>query len=397
MNAAIMPQPSDSVRSKGLPARIIFVRQQFTPFGGGELILDRMITAMTARGVRVALLARSWTGREDIEFIRCDPPRFPRMWRETRFARGACERLGPESGSIIQAHERIPCCDVFRAGDGVHAAYLEHRSRGMTRLARAAQWLDPFHRGVLALERRLFASRRLKAVLVNSAMVEDEIVHHYSYARERIHHVPNGIDLSRFRPEARTQYRTELRKELGVDKNRPVVLFIGSGYKRKGLDAAITALALSRTDAELWVIGSDRRPAAYTARAARAGLAATRLRLIGPVTDPLPYYAGADVLILPAVYDPFPSTAIEALACGLPIVTSTGCGAREAVARLDPSLVRNAGDDEGLAQALCRALDLAAKPATIDAARSIASEYGIDAMIERMLQVYGKLQAAVRT
>jgi UDP-glucose:(heptosyl)LPS alpha-1,3-glucosyltransferase len=377
--------------------RIIFVRQQFTPFGGGELILDRTITAMTARGMRVALLARSWSGRADIEFIRCDPPRFPRIWREPWFARAACERLGHESGSIVQAHERIPCCDVFRAGDGVHAAYLENRARGMTKLARLAQWLDPYHRSVLHLERALFLNQRLQAVLANSAMVADEIVRHYSYPRERIHLVPNGIDLARFRPEARVQHRAKIRAQLGVDKNRPVVLFIGSGFKRKGLAAAIAALALSRIDAELWVIGGDRRSGAYAALASRVGLATTRLRLIGPVTDPLPYYAGADALILPAVYDPFPSTVIEALACGLPVVTSTGCGARDAAARLDSSLVRDQRDVEGLAEALRRALDLAANPATIDQARSIASEYGIDAMIERMLPVYDQLKGFDRT
>jgi len=377
--------------------RIIFVRQQFTPFGGGELILDRTITAMAARGVRVALLARSWTGREDIEFIRCDPPRFPRAWRETRFARAACERLGHESGSIVQAHERIPCCDVFRAGDGVHAAYLENRARGMTKLARLAQWLDPHHRSVLRLERALFQNPRLQAVLVNSAMIADEIVRHFSYPRERIHLVPNGIDLTRFHPSARAEHRAKIRERLGVDNTRPVVLFIGSGFKRKGLAAAIAALALSRIDAELWVIGGDRRSGAYAAQASHAGLAATRLRLIGPVADPLPYYAGADALILPAVYDPFPSTVIEALACGLPVVTSTGCGAREAAARLDPNLVRDQCDVEGLAEALRRALDLATKPATVDQARTIANEYGIDAMIERMLPVYGQLQGFDRT
>ncbi len=377
--------------------RIIFVRQQFTPFGGGELILDRTITAMTARGVRVALLARSWTGREDIEFIRCDPPRFPRIWREIRFAHAACERLGHESGSIVQAHERIPCCDVFRAGDGVHAAYLENRARGMTKLARLAQWLDPYHRSVLRLERALFLNQRLQAVLANSTMVADEIVRHFSFPRERIHLVSNGIDLTRFHPEARAEHRAKARKRLGVDKSRPVILFIGSGYKRKGLAAAIAALAVSRIDAELWVIGGDRRPNTYAAQASRAGLAPTRLRLIGPVTDPLPYYAGADVLILPAVYDPFPSTVIEALACGLPVVTSTGCGARDAVARLDPGLVRDQRDLDGLAEALRRALDLAAKPATIDQARSIASEYGIDAMIERMLPIYAELRGFDRT
>ncbi|MEX2129662.1 MAG: glycosyltransferase family 4 protein [Xanthobacteraceae bacterium] len=392
MNAATMPHPPNPVQPARLPSRLIFVRQQFTPFGGGELILDRMITAIMARGGRAALLCRWWTGRQDIEIIRCDPPRFPRFARERRFARAACERLEREEHAFVQSHERMPCCDIFRAGDGVHAAFLEHRARGLSALGRAAMLLHPFHRATLALEREMFASPRLKAVLANSAMVADEVVRHFSYPRERIHLVPNGIDLARFLSAARERHRAEVRKRLGADSARPAVLFVGSGYKRKGLDAAIAALAASRSDAELWVVGSDSRSGSYTAMAERAGLA-PRFRLIGPVPDPLPYYAAADVLILPSIYDPFPSTVIEALACGLPVVTSTTCGARDAVARLDRGLVRDACDIAGLAEAVRRALELAGKPATADAARAIASEYDIDRMIERMLSVYAGLRA----
>src|SRR5690606_13388022 len=102
-------------------------------------------------------------------------------------------------------------------------------------------------------------------------MVADEIVHHFGFPRERIHLVPNGIDLERFHPKARARYRAATRKELGTDEKRPVALFVGSGFKRKGLDAAIAALAASGVDAELWIVGQDRRPSAYVSQARRAG------------------------------------------------------------------------------------------------------------------------------
>lgn len=381
-----MPQPSESVQS-----RIIFVRQHFTPFGGGELILDRTISALTARGVRVGLLGRSWVEREGLEFVRCNPPRFPRFRRERRFAEAACERLAGEQGALVQSHERMPCCDIFRAGDGLHAAFIDHRARGMNAVSAAALKLHPFHRTVIAIEREMFASARLKAVIVNSTMVADEIVERFGYPRAKLHLIPNGIDLQRFNPAARGQYRDAVRKQLGTDAARPVALFVGSGYKRKGLDAAIAAVAKSGVDAEFWVVGNDRRTDAYKQVAEHAGLDAGRFRLIGPVPDPVPYYAAADMLILPSIYDPFPSTVIEALACGLPVVTSTSCGARDAAGKLDPALVRDAYDVDGLAEATRRAFDLAGNSTTLRAARSIAEEYGIDPMIDRMLSLYAKL------
>jgi UDP-glucose:(heptosyl)LPS alpha-1,3-glucosyltransferase len=396
MNAANMPHPLDGVQSRASPQRVVFIRQQFTPFGGGELILDRIVTAMAARGMRVSLLGRSWTARDDIDFIRCDPPRFPRFSRERRFAHSACEIVRQQSDALIQSHERLPCCDVFRAGDGVHAAFIEQRTRGLGWLSRRALALHPFHRTALSLEREMFSSPRLKAVLANSSMVADEIVRHFGFPRERIHLVSNGIDLARFNLSARDHHRSDLRKRLGTEMARPVALFVGSGYRRKGLDAAISALAASRIDAELWIVGSDRRPEAYLSAAASAGIPPARLRLIGPVADPLPYYAAADVLILPSIYDPFPSTVVEALACGLPVVTSTACGARDVVSRIDAGLVRDASDVAGLGKALRRAFELAAKPATGSAASAVASDYGIDRMINQMLSVYALLGVGAR-
>ena len=310
--------------------------------------------------------------------------------RERRFANAACELLKTKTG-LIQSHERIPCCDIFRAGDGSHAAFIEHRSRG-SRATSIFLRSHPYHRSVIALEREMFTGKHLRAVIVNSQMVADEIVRLYSVPPERIYQIPNGIDLNRFKPEMRGIHREIKRKELGTSASQPVLLFVGSGYKRKGLDTAIKSLSKSRSDAELWVIGSDRNPGWYEAMAAPLGLSG-RIRMIGPVKDPVPYYAAADALILPTVYDPFPSTVIEAMACGLPVITSTGCGAREAVSQFDPALIRDAFDVDGYADAICRALDHAAKSATISAVRAIANDYGIDPMIDRMLGIYQKLAA----
>lgn len=383
MNAATMPHPSSPVKPRA--KRILFVRQRFTSFGGGELILDRTMAALKERGVDIALLGRSWSGGRDVRFIQCDPARFPRFRREQNFARAACGRIATEIDALVQSHERLPCCDLFRAGDGVHASFVEHRKRGMNALAAAALSLHPFHRSVIALEREMFSSPRLKAVIANSQMVANEIVRHFGFARDKIHLVPNGIDLTHFHPDARSRFRTSTRRQFSTDEQKPVALFVGSGFKRKGLDASIAALAKSGAESELWVIGHDRRPSAYQRLAERNGV---NLRMIGPVNDPLPYYASADILLLPSIYDPFPSTVIEALACGLPVVTSTSCGAREPVEQLDPGLVRDAYDIDGLSSAVARAFALAASPDTLSRARTIATGYDMNAMIDRLLRIY---------
>jgi UDP-glucose:(heptosyl)LPS alpha-1,3-glucosyltransferase len=392
-NATNMPQPAAPVQRQVSP-EIIFVRQQFSAFGGAELILDRTLQSLSTRGHRIALLARSWKDdRADVQFIPCNPPKAARFLRETLFARAACQALQKYPHSLVQAHERISCCDIFRAGDGVHAAYLEQRRRGESPTGKAALALSLFHRNTLKLERAMFASARLKTVIVNSEMVAGDIVRHYHYPRERIHLVPNGIDLQRFSLAARERHRAEMRQKLGIPSNASVALFVGSGFDRKGLARAIEASARQGNTLHLIAVGSDRRPATFQTMAERAGLGA-RFHLAGAVSDPVPYYAAADILILPTVYDPFPSTVIEALACGLPVVTTTGCGARDVAKRIDPMLVCDTYDANGLTNSLRHALMLAAQPAMPASAHKVAQEFGLNLMIERMLKLYEELMPA---
>jgi UDP-glucose:(heptosyl)LPS alpha-1,3-glucosyltransferase len=237
----------------------------------------------------------------------------------------------------------------------------------------------------------MLASSRLKAVIAISKMVADDLVRHYRFPRERIYHIPNGIDLSRFTPELRGRHRSKIRQALGVAIDRPVVLFVGTGFDRKGLDVAIETVARIKNGAELWVIGRDRRPNYFTALARRYGLA-KRYRYFGPQADPTPWYGSADVMMLPSVYEPFGLTVLEAMASGLPSVVSNRCGAREIVEQLDCRLVQSTYNKEGMIQALEYALELTSFPKTIERARSIAEQYSLDTMIDQMLALYAQLQ-----
>lgn len=385
-----MPQPSETVQSVMPLPKIAFIRQRFSRFGGGELILDRTITALAKQGVPATLVAREWEPREGVAFQRCDPPRSPRASRDSRFARAACELVAALPETLVQSHERVSCCDIYRAGDGVHAAYLAHRARGMGFFKRLFQNFSPYHRDVIALERKMFGSPRLKAVIVNSEMVADEIVAHFGYARERIHHIPNGIDLSRFDSAALAALREETKSRLGFSGTKKVIIIIGSGYERKGVAQAIEALARSKSGAGLIVVGHDKKVSRYEKLAARLGIKGD-VRFPGKQTDVLPFLAASDVMILPSIYDPFPSSVLEGLAAGLPVITSESSGARDIVRELDHGLVRDANDIDGLAQAIRIALALSDKPDTKERSRAIAARFDMNAMTERMLALYQSL------
>jgi UDP-glucose:(heptosyl)LPS alpha-1,3-glucosyltransferase len=374
------------------PRRILFVRQKYSAFGGAELILDRTMTALAARGHAVAVLSADWPDRGDgIAVIRCPTPPVPRAFRAAAFARAARRAFSRELGALVQANQPIPGCHIYRTSGGVHAAYLKRRALTDGPIARAWTASSLFHRNALRLERETFADPHLRAVIANSAMVADEVAEFYGVPRARIHHIANGIDLARFHPGLRTEFRQATRARFGLDQRAPLVLLVGSGYRRKGLSEAIAAVALSEARPHLWVVGRDSRPSAFVAEARRAGIA-DRFRVFGAQADARPWFGAADLVIMPSWYEPFGIVALEAIACGLPVVVSSATGAREAVEDFDPALVYPVGDRNALARAIDRGLALAARPETGPALRALSERYSLDAMVDRMVAVYEKVE-----
>ena len=188
----------------------------------------------------------------------------------------------------------------------------------------------------------MYASARLRAVICNSQMVKSDIRTRFDVPDERIHVIYNAVDTDTFTPELRT-HRARLRARHRIPARAMVYLQVGSGFERKGVAASIDALAELPAPAHLIVVGKDKHLARYAARVRRLGLSG-RVTLAGAQPDPRPYYGAADAFVLPTLYDPCPNAALEAMACALPIVTSTRSGAAELALAHGAGLVCAPGD-----------------------------------------------------
>ncbi len=374
--------------------KIAIVRQRYNPFGGAERFVERALGALASEGAEVTLITRNWDGapREGFKQITCDPP-YSRLFggraaRDRSFATAAQAEMAKGGFDITQSHERIPGCMIFRAGDGVHAAWLAHRARVLGPLQRLSQPCAPYHRYILAAEREMFADPALRAVICNSQMVAEEISHFYGVDRSKLPVIYNGVDTTVFHPALADECRERTRAEAGIRADVPVLLFVGSGFERKGVPQLLRAAAQMQSCAtQIVIVGADRKLKAMQALASKLGLD-KRVLFTGPLKDVRPWYGAADGFVLPTLYDPCPNAALEALACGLPLLTSTTCGAQEWVASGVNGWVVDAVDETDLTRRLDDLSALAGNAGARNAARASVEALTLPAMAERLLALY---------
>lgn len=341
--------------------KIGLVRRGFSGTGGAEAYLMRLAHGLTQAGHEAILItseewpAERWPGRGIIRL----PGRTP-----DEFATAFAASKAPVD--ITFSLERVPGCDVYRAGDGVHAAWIQRRSVFEPWWKVWFHRYNPKHIALIRLERGVY--RTVRAVIANSRMVADEIVHWHGCPRKKIHIVPNGIGSALAAAD-----RAESRSGLGLDEGY-LALFAGSGWERKGLAFALAAA--EKADAKVLVAGRGKK-SAYSSPAAI---------FLGPVTDLSPVFAAADVFILPTIYDPFSNACLEALAAGLPVITTTANGFSEIITPGVHGSVVEPGDVKGLAEAL-RYWKTQDRAATAKACRELAAQYSIERNVRETLAV----------
>ena len=297
----------------------IFIVRRNSGFGGAERVAERIARRFEA----LCPTTRLWAG-EVYDGLRIPGRRGPPWWRSLRFTRHI-DRLNLRSGAdnVVFSLEYGPDCDIYRAGDGVHALNVQRRFRGSRR------WmLNPWHWIAPRLERKCLESARV--IIANSNMIKSLVARTYPHLEGKIVTVYNGFDPALF--HAAVETKAGLRQQLRLPVEGTVLLLSGSGFVRKGLHHCVELLARLRRepgyhDAYLVVIGKgDAKPLQAKMKALNV---ADCVRFIGAVDNPQTYYQAADFMVLPTRHDPFSNACLEALACGCPVLTSAENGAAE--------------------------------------------------------------------
>lgn len=377
--------------------RIGLIFNRYRSDGGTERITQNAFEALAADDVQWYVLTRRWGGVQpsNVRIIVCRAFGIGRTWRLAAFARAVRCRLAWLAVDVVQSQIPMREADIFRADGGAHAEWIRQRRRQGSALKRLWRRMSLYTRFKLRMERQMYASARLKAVICNSEMVRADICRHFPETRARLHVIENGVDRAYFaRSEQRRECGTRTRHAFGLTSAKAVFAFVGSGFERKGLASAIRAVARAGDDVHLLVVGRDKRLRAYRRLARTLGIAA-RVHFVGPQEDVRPYLWAADALVHPALYEAFGLVIMEALAAGLPVLASNRTGAALAAVRHpDTGRTFDALDVDTLASAMrdMAHWDADRRARARHACEAAAAPFSLERMRERLLAFYRDFQ-----
>ena len=305
--------------------KIYLIRSNKTKFGGAEKYLNRLSKALA---------------RENIEhqIVNSFFPKFLPSWlRAILF--NIQVRL-TKRNKFYYSLDRITCPDLYRAGDGVHKVFLsiENKSR-----------LNLLHPVYLYLEKHCF--NNAKCIIANSNMVKEQIIDTYNINPNKINTIYNGIELKEI--DYKKSY-DKLSKEFSISKNQSILLFVGSGFKRKGVAEFLQIISkLKATDIKAFIIGKDRN-IKYFQNLSKELNIDSQVVFTGPRKDVFDFYSIGDIFLFPTHYEPFGNVILEAMNLGNVVFTTKHCGGGEL---LDSEFIMQSPDDISVIQKINNLLE----------------------------------------
>ena len=280
--------------------KIHLIREKSSKFGGAEVYVSRLSKALKDEGI-------------EHQIVNSIFPSFLPSW--LRIILFNLQVFLTKKDKFYFSLERIICPDVYRAGDGVHKVFLtiENKSK-----------INPLHPIYLFLEKRCFNNS--KHIIANSQMIKDQIIQVYGIDSKKISVVYNGIKGKEINYQKSYE---KLSKEFSITKDQPILLYVGSGFKRKGVKEFLQIIAnLEVINLKAFVIGKEKNIEYYHQLVQELDIEG-RVIFTGAREDVDDFYTISDVFLFPTHYEPFSNVVLEAMSFDNAVFTTTQNGAHE--------------------------------------------------------------------
>ena len=303
--------------------QLAFALYKYFPFGGLQRDFLRIALACQARGHTIRVYVLEWSGEipTGFEVVTVPVRALSNVRRYEKFLVWMQQDLRQRPADRVVGFNKMPGLDVYFAADPCY----EEKARS---LRGPLYRLSGRYRHFAAFERAVFAPESHCRILMISSLQQPFFEKHYATPPERFHLLPPGISPDRRAPADAPEIRAAFRQEFGLDSDELLLLQLGSGFKTKGLDRSLKAVAALpealRSRTRMIAIGQD-DPAPFQRQAQGLGLAA-QVSILPGRSDIPRFLLGADLLIHPAYNENTGTVLLEALVAGLPVLTTAVCG-----------------------------------------------------------------------
>jgi UDP-glucose:(heptosyl)LPS alpha-1,3-glucosyltransferase len=388
--------------------KIAIVLDRFVPSRGGESYFSSLAGELCKRGheVHVFAMAAEKTEAGEYQPHRIPVLAFPGSLRILSFLFNSARAVKPYDFDIIHGVGRSLAMNVFNPHGGVEKAYLRQEfasinSRSYRAYKLMKRYLSPQHYLKVWIQKKQVLSDRVEKIIAISRMVKEDIIRYYGVPEGKIEVVFNCVDLVRFHPRNREIYRRGKRTDMEIDENTVVLLFAGNNYRLKGLEPLLRALVFLKEwfpDSPFRLVIAGRGQIRRYQRMARALGVSDLALFVGPVKEIERYYAASDIYVHPTFYDSCSLTVLEALASGLPVVTTRFNGAADAMpSEGGGKVIEDPADVENLAGSISLFFDEGRRRAAGVVARQWIESYPPDRHIEDILNIYYEVAAQAST
>jgi len=357
--------------------KVALVIEKFSPAGGAERQCANMARGLLSRVHEVHVFARQIAHTPGIV---PHPVAVEGDGSNRGFAVQSRRLLEAEPFDLIHSYTRTTYQDILRLGGGTHVEYLARTDPAYSFLGRFWRRIRPKEKQELALEAESFRPEASRKIVAVSHRVKEETVRHYQVPADKIVVIHNGVDAKEFHPS--DEARRLIRNQVGLDDSDYLLLFVGSGFRRKGLEYAIRAV--DRVPSARLLVAGEGRATRHP-----------RVMMLGRRTDVAHLYAAADAFIFPTLYDPFPNAVLEAMASGIPAIVSRVAGVSEVIDG-DSIVVEDPMNLTELAAAVKKLEDPAVRKPMGAAARKKAEARPLETVLEENLRLYDQVLAMKR-
>ena len=356
--------------------------------GGLERYTFFLSRELLRAGHEVHVFANQWQTESGIVIHRVPMIRLSSPVKNLSFAFFAKRMLTGKGFDIIHSMERTLYQDIFRVSDGINPIQIQQNYENP--LVRRFKRVAPRRQALSWLEHRIFEKNGCRTVMTNSELVKRHILEYYKVSSDKIRVIHNAVDTARFNPSVRQRWRDAVRQKHGLQPEDLVILFAANDFKLKRLSLVVNALALLQDPTvKLLVVGSGNKQP-YLKQTAEKKIGG-QVFFLGHQKAVEKFFGAADLFVLPTRYDAFANVCLEAMACGLPVITTNTNGAAELIRDDDTGHVLKSVAASELARIMKRFKSVSLRQQMGRNAAARAAEFTTANHMNRIFELYESL------